>query len=322
MHDLSPGGELLQWASEMGSGRWGQFRASAEHLARKHGLIKRPWNLARELSSLGHLDIDWEARRWSIAKPTLNVVPGLGLCVVLTGSRPYHFLQSFRDAVDDPSVFDFQMRQSEPHESAPAAIFAKCANLEVVEKVASRTNARFVVDPSTSLAASMPFLGDQQLVLAAPPDLDLDTEWFNPYNVEWEECEDRGDPKEGLYRQALTERRRHLWHEADRWWKTDLAYGQFRALQGEGQRVMKWQSATTNGGQSSRLEVRRYVRLPDLAERALTICDGRMPSRGHRPDGDGHVYERYSNVPEGIYHELARKLGQLPTTEGGGEVNA
>lgn len=316
MHDPSPGGELLQWASEVGSGKWEALRASAGHVARKHGLRRKPWLLARDLSMLGHLDIDWEAQDWSIASPTMNVVPGLGLCVVLTGSRPYHLIQRFRDATNDQDVFNFSMRQSRPPYSAPAAIFAKCASLDVAKEVATRMSAKLVIDPSTALAASMPSLDDQEQLPAAPPDLDLDTEWFNPYNVEWEECESRGTPMEGLYRQQLTERRRHLWHEAGRWSKTDLSYGQFRALRNEGQQVMKWTPAATNGGQSSRLEVHGNVRLPDIAERALTICDGRMPSL---PFGfSNQNYERYSNVSEGVYQAISGKLGQTSTSRGRG----
>ena len=316
MHDPSPGGELLQWASEAGSGKWEALRAAAEHVARKHGLRRKPWLLARDLSMLGHLDIDWEAQKWSIASPTMNVVPGLGLCVVLTGSRPYYLIQRFRDATNDRDVFDFTMRQPQPRDSAPAAIFAKCASLDVAKEVASRMSANLVIDPSTALAAAMPSLDDQELLPTAPPDLDLDTEWFNPRDVEWEECENRGSPMEGLYRQQLTERRRHLWHEADRWSKTDLAYGQFRALRNEGQQVMKWRPAATNGGQSSRLEVRRNVRLPDIAERALTICDGRMPI--FPPGFSNQDYERYSNVSESVYQAISGKLGQTQTSRGQG----
>jgi len=315
MHDPSPGGELLQWASEAGSGKWEALRAAAEHIARKHGLRRKPWLLARDLSMLGHLDIDWEAQDWSIASPTMNVVPGLGLCVVLTGSRPYYLIQRFRDAADDRDVFDFAMRQPQARDSAPAAIFAKCASLDVAKEVATRMSANLVFDPSTSLAASMPSVDDQELQRTSPPDLDLDTEWFNPRKVEWEECESRGTPMEGLYRQQLTERRRHLWYGAGRWSKTDLAYGQFRALRDASQQVMRWTPAKANGAQASHLEVHRHVRLPDIAERALTICDGRVPVE---PAVGATDYLRYSNVSESVCQAISAKLGQTPRSGGQG----
>lgn len=309
MHDPSPGDELLQWASEAGSGKWEALRAAAGHVARKHGLRTRPWTLARDLSKLGHLDIDWETQGWSIASPTMNVVPGLGLCVVLTGSRPYYLIQRFRDATNDRDVFDFTMRQPKTHNSAPAAIFAKCASLDVAKEVATRMGANLVFDPSTSLAASMPSLDDQDLQRTSPPDLDLDTEWFNPHEVEWKECESRGTPVEGLYRQQLTERRRYLWYGAGRWSKIDFSYGQFRALRDTGQHVMEWTEEAANGSMASRLEVHKDVRLPDVAERALTICDGRVPVV---PDVSHTGYLRYSNVSERVCQLISQKLGQTP----------
>ena len=309
MSDLSPGDELLQWASEAGSGKWETLRAAAGHVARKHGLRRRPWLIARDLSLLGHLDIDWENQCWSIASPTMNVVPGLGLCVVLTGSRPYYLIQRFRDAANDRDVFDFTMRQPRNRDSAPTAIFAKCASLDVAKEVATRMGANFVFDPSTSLAASMPSLDDQDPQRTSPPDFDLDTEWFNPHQVEWKECESRDTPMEGLYRQQLTERRRHLWYGAGKWSKIDLAYGQFRALRDAGQQVMEWTEKAANGSMASRLEVHRHVRLPDVAERALTICDGRVPVV---PDVSPTGYLRYSNVPERVCQSISQKLGQTP----------
>jgi hypothetical protein len=100
----SAGDDLLRWVSEAGSGPWERMRDACAYVAEKHRLQRRPWTLASELSALGHVDIDWKSRSWSVAPPAVNLVPGLGLCVVLTGSRPFYIDRRFEEATDDLDV--------------------------------------------------------------------------------------------------------------------------------------------------------------------------------------------------------------------------
>ena len=145
----SAGDELLRWISETGSGSWDRLRDAAAYVCEKHDLKVRPWTLATELSALGHLDVNWSNREWSVAPPALNLVPGLGLCIVLTGSRPHYVDERFDEATDDLDVYPFEVSQGQ----APAAKFAKCASVEVAQNVAEALGsaARHRPCPATAL---------------------------------------------------------------------------------------------------------------------------------------------------------------------------
>ena len=119
------GDELLRWVSEAGSGTWPQLRDACAYVAQKYGLTAAPLILASDLSALGHIDIEWKTRSWSVALPALNLVPGLGLCLVLTGSRPYYLDQRFEEVTDEVDVYPFGIssrRSQRPGSlSAPAS---------------------------------------------------------------------------------------------------------------------------------------------------------------------------------------------------------
>ncbi len=107
--ESTPGGKLLQWASEEGSGTWSGLSDAAAHLIAQHNLKVRPVFLVNQLSDLGHLDIDWAIKTWSVARPTLNVIPGLGLVAVLTGSRTFYLERAVQEAqLDDLDVYMFR----------------------------------------------------------------------------------------------------------------------------------------------------------------------------------------------------------------------
>ena len=54
---------FLRWLSVRGAGSWDTFRSSHAWLFGSQ--VKPTWT-ARSLQELGHLEIDWEARRWAI----------------------------------------------------------------------------------------------------------------------------------------------------------------------------------------------------------------------------------------------------------------
>jgi hypothetical protein len=243
---------------------------------------------------LGHIDIDWASRRWSVAPPAINLVPGLGLCVVLTGSRPLHIDRRFDQATDDLEVYPFMMSQA----PAPAAKFAKCASVEAAEHIAEGMAASFVVDPASALAGALCPVDEVPLGAASsPPPID-ELQRFDPLTLRW--VSDRGDDP-GLYRFDLHGRPVHRRHDGNGgWWATDLSVGQFLAL--EGQRpVLRWRAPQAD--RPAWFEVRRELSLPILAERAATISSGLVPQIS-----DG--WRRYANVPRELAHQISKALLQ------------
>lgn len=296
----SPGDDLLRWVSEAGSGSWERLRDACAYVAEKHGLRKRrPWTLATDLSALGHMDIDWRTRVWSVAPPTINVVPDLGLCILLTGSRPFYVDRSFEQATDDLDVFPFEV----PQPPSPAAKFAKCASVEVAQRIAEGMGALLVLDPARGLAGALRPVDEEPIEAAPEPALE-EAHRFNPVTLRWEADHGR---RPGLYRVDLHGRPVHRrLDEFGSWWAIDLPAGQFLELHERAEPVLRWRPATA--ALPACFEVRRLVSLPVLAERAATVSSGLVP----QTHGD---WRRYFNVPRGLAERISTMLLQpLSTT--------
>jgi hypothetical protein len=287
------GDELLRWVSEAGFGTWPQLRDACAYVAQKHRLQRRPWILASNLSALGHLDIDWETRSWSVAPPALNLVPGLGLCLVLTGSRPYYLDQRFQSVTDEVDVYPFGIAQP----PLPEARFAKCATVEVAEIVASGLGGSLVVDPSRQLAEAVVPIDQEKVALAPEPALD-EAERFNPDALKWDGQHER---RPGLYRFDLHGRKAHRRLVDGSWWSVDLPAGQFLELRGREQPVLQWRAP--DGRKPAWFEVRYELALPIIAERAATVSSGLTAEyRGG--------WRCYRNVPRSIAEHIAGALLQ------------
>lgn len=292
------GDDLLRWVSEAGAGSWERLRDACAYVAQKYGVERRPWTLATDLSALGHLDIDWRTRAWSVAPPAINLVPGLGLCVVLTGSRPFYVDRRFEEATDDLDVFPFEV----PQDPSPTAKYAKCASIEVAERIAAGMGALFVIDPATALTEALRPV-DEEPIDAAPEPFLEEARRFDPASLRWDLDHGR---RAGLYRIDLHGRPVHRrLDEYGSWWAIDLSAGQFLALRGRNEPVVRWRPS--KGDSPARFDVRRELSMPVLAERALTVSSGLVPQ------ADG-VWRQYRNVRRAIAERIAAALLQpLPT---------
>ena len=288
----SIGDDLLRWVSEAGSGGWERLRDTCSYLTYKHERNLRPWIVASELSQLGHIDIDWGSRSWSVAPPALNLVPGLGLCVVLTGSRPHFVDERFDAATNSREVYPFEVSQGH----APRAKFAKCASVEIAQRTAERFGSQLVVDPASQLLSALKPIDEVAAVLASPPALD-EAERFDTATLQWKSEHRR---EAGLYRLDLHGRKAHRrLDQSGTWWAADLPIGQFQELHGNPMPVLRWKRP--QGESPAYLEVRRELSLPLIAERAAVVSSGLLP----KPSGD---WRRYANVPESIARSLAALL--------------
>jgi hypothetical protein len=292
------GDDLLRWASEAGSGSWERLRDACAYVLDKHQLRRRPWTLVTDLALLGHLDIDWKTRSWSVAPPAINLVPGLGLCAVLTGSRPFYVDQRFDEATDDLDVYPFEIDQP----PSPAAKFAKCASIDVAERVAAGMGAVLVVDPAGQLISALRAVDEEPIEAAPEPALD-DALRFNEDTLTWDPQHQRTP---GLYRVDLHGRpvHRRLDDHGD-WWAIDLSAGQFLALRHRPDPVIRWRAPSA--GRPGRFDVRRELSLPIIAERALTVSSGLVPTVNEG-------WRQYRNVPLRIAERIAGALLQRLST--------
>lgn len=300
----SAGDELLRWISEAGSGNWEDLRETCAFICEKHDVKRRPWSLANDLSALGHIDIDWATRRWSVAPPTLNLVPGLGLCVVLTGSRPYHVDQRFAEATNDLDVYPFEVAQS----PGPAAKFAKCASVETAHRVAGSFGAELVIDPAASLVSCMRSVDEVPVDLAPEPSLEESLR-FDPRSLAWQTV---SEVTPGLYRIDLHGRPVHRRLDEHGYWSAiDLAAGEFLELRRRKDPVVKWMPGDRSGKHAPTLMVRAELALPVLAQRAATVSSGFLPRQHER-------WLHYLNVPRQTAATISERLLQEFAVEQGG----
>lgn len=306
------GGQLLRWVSEQGSGKWpalsaviSYLRTSCQSQFRRLGhdpAHYRPSEVAASLAALGHIDIDWTRGEWSVAKPTMNVVPGLGLCVVMTGSRTTLLEQRLKEASNTPKVYPFEV----PQFPMPSASFLKCSNIETVKEVAKRFHADIVFDPSSSLVNRMCRLDELPLARVGEPRLEDAMKYTPGETYEWTYAKSFDD---GLFRidhtgRVVFRRRVTIGGEVH-WFEVDRATGQLLELHRMGISIMRFTRTAADG--SGALSVARGVSLPIGVERALTLCSGVI--------AEHHGQDRiYFNVNEGLADRVMDITLQSRTT--------
>ena len=267
----SPGDDVLRWTSECGSGTWRTLSETCAHALQVKGMERpRPWQLAADLASLGHIDIDWSEGRWSALPPALVLPRDMGLCAYLVGWRPTGLLRRF-DAFDDVSFFPFRVQQ----EYAPAAVFAKCGTVETAEAVATSLDIPILFDPALSLATLIS-LGDYHRRPAAPPPADEDVDRFNEERILWAPAPTTFGP--GLHRYELHGRKTFRLYLDDDWFEVDRAVGQLAVLRGRDD-VIRHYPASDDYKVPPAMTVHRDVSLPPLAERAAVAASGLLPRR-------------------------------------------
>ena len=271
---------------------------------KRHGLNLRDSTLGSNLSKLGHLEIDWQNSRWSVVKPTLNIMPGMGLIAVLTGSRPQTVERRFDIAANEENdVFALLHRQKEDN---PHAKFLKCASLEHAAQIAEKLNARFVLDPASRLAGSMKSIDQATLFNAAEPHKsEFDAiKIFDNGSRSWVSISQdrRLEWTDGLYEAPGFGRARYLLKRGDKWHLTEKSYGLLLEHRRMGRsKIFQYQSA--GGRTPSILYVDRDVILPTIAERSLVMCSGFAPQMMN-------LRNAFINVPKPLAKYIANKLGQ------------
>jgi hypothetical protein len=293
--DMSAGDDLLRWASENASGAWESLRDASAYVLSRREDRWRPSRLAASLSSLGHLDIDWTNRRWSVAPPRFALSPGMGLCGYLAGWRPSSLMARYDNATGDHlDLYPFEVNQG----NAPHAIFAKCASVEEAYDMAERLGIPIVLDPSAQLAELVELPKLDTLPKGAPPP-DEELERFNPVNLSWLAVEERDEP--GLYQFELHGQKAFRLRASGDWWIVDRAVGQLATLVGR-EGVVSWHPGSADQAIGRALSVSRGLWLPDLAERAAVAASGLLPVH--------HAGRRYyRNVRREVSRRLADALG-------------
>jgi hypothetical protein len=294
---------LLEWVSERGEGSWSSFREAYDWLQAGEDLA--PWEtaslIARQMSALGHLEIDWRRSRWAASPPILTLLPSAGAHALLTGGRTRELVERLAAVREERE--DIYCLEPIEQALAPNALLIACDDERSMRDLAGSLEIGASYSVAGQLAAVLPRL-DSYLpgteVAAAPAGYGV--QLLDLERLDWHDVEDEHEP--GLYRHQAPDGRRFRFLDGARVsHEVDLSIGAYAALRlvaSEG--WLKWFRRSLNGD----LEVRIGAPLPTLHARAAALCSGLAPRRS----GNCLVYV---NVPEEIAALIADSLGQKLT---------
>jgi hypothetical protein len=286
---------LLQWVSERGSGSWNDFREAfrwAEPDARTGGAH----SCMRALTTLAHVEIDWDSGAWAAAPAVVTLLPSAGGHGLLAGARTGRLRALLEDGLDEvPHVFAFFREQ----EGAPDVCFIACDSEDDLSQLAIQLGIPFEHSVANRLASLLPSIDAMLAERGSTPGVpDLGVERFDVLADRWRPVERDIEP--GLYRYEHRGRELRWIDEERRPYRVDFALGAYcelRRLQKSD--ILHWMQAQVNGT----LSVPLRAPLPVLHARAATMCSGVAPQR-HA------AVLRYENVPRRIAEAIASSLDQ------------
>jgi hypothetical protein len=290
-HDL-----LLEWLSECCEGSWQRFRDAHEWLFGARG--PRPSTSARTLTTLGHMEIAWDAGVWTASVPVLTLLPSAGAHALLTGGRTRALQDRVRQIVWHEDADNLYLQEQE-QEHAPTAFLVSSDDESAIEALADHVGIHYQRSVSELLSRALPRL-ESYLALSCttPVAKGYGVERFNPKILTWDHTGSDREP--GLYRYEVpgppTFR---LLDDDGRLYAPDLAIGVYAALARWAGDVLRYHPESINGT----LAVPIGAPLPTLQARAAALCSGLAPQRR------GKMFV-YWNVPLEIAERIAFSLGQ------------
>src|SRR5687767_6387033 len=102
---------FLRWLSERSDGPWEALRETARWWFPNVGWSQRAWMIAERFSDLGHLDVDWTSKRWSVSPPVVNYLPPGPMVAVMCGARTATLTRLVRRLAADEDGPDVDMQE-------------------------------------------------------------------------------------------------------------------------------------------------------------------------------------------------------------------
>ncbi|MFJ9735991.1 hypothetical protein ACIRUL_32365 [Streptomyces sp. NPDC101171] len=305
----SAGDLLMRWASELGGGKVADLRAGVLRTARGRGLTLRDgadgrW--IRDMSALGHLDVDWRRGVWSAAPSVLTRLPFSDGLALITGRRTAALERAVDQAAEEwavvlpvtnetaagdiPVPVSLLLQYDSPEElpgraEALGCAYAPCAALQAFS---------LLPDLEPGPPAAPPAPGNAQTV-----------EKYDPAK----RCYVPADAysEEGLYRWRGADWSRLVQIRRDGGFlSTEHEYGVYLELERTRTGTIRWQPETAVGRERvGTLFVDWGAPLPPLHARAAVLCTGLQPRFSSVAET-----VRYDNVPRAAAERLARSLRQ------------
>jgi hypothetical protein len=280
--------ELLEWASEVGSGSWRSWRDASAYL----GL--EPNAAARELSALGHVEFDWADNRFACAPPTAILTLRSSGCLLLTGARRRGF-RARLEALWGEGDYDVDVRPPVPQERGPETWLVE-AEMSEIERFCAAATLELHVDSGRRIAAALPQATLEAVGVEERPDDRFPRKWFDPDpRFRCFRSGDASGAADGLW--WVEEHRRDVAfvRRDARWWRIPTReYGPYIAY--------PEQSFIAYRETLGFLTVDTAAPLPPLVARAATLQSGRLPKR------EGQARHIYVNIDPVLVELIERHL--------------
>jgi hypothetical protein len=300
---------MLTYVSERGRGTWAQFKQTFDWLAGEDDdPAAKAWIAARNLSSLGHMEIDWDAGTWSAAPPLVTLLPRSGARALITGARTRHLRHQLEAAVEDADLWLDELDQADaprpgspPRERGPSTLLLSCRRHQDAEKLASRIGASYTYAAASMIAGLLPPLAAYAR-LFDPGDLPagFPAERFDPSALTWAPADAASEA--GLYRCRTFSGHVHVLRNWDgRSLRVVREHGVYEVLRWEQRTVLAYDRARET------LLVPATADLPVLQARAATLSSGRLP-RLLGPAATPQL--AYRNVAAAVAEQIAASLSQ------------
>jgi len=264
------------------------------------------WRSIRNLSSLGHVEINGEMRNEliQVCFPSLVRLPGVGKPeYILCGAR---FDQTFKKIeetsqnISSVEISSEEMRSTEG--LCPNKIILRADSKEDMEQLSKSLGIEITEGyPSFDLINFIPsvedYFNDQNKV---PHPIADNITYFDADEFSWKMVVPESFPYLGKYTHPQTQQINHyVYYDASNAVKVKLDLGRFKILKAERKKAIEYDE------KSYRLSLPVRLPLPSLYERSLCLCSGEPPQIS--PDGST-LY--YNSIPREIAYLVLEKLGQ------------
>jgi hypothetical protein len=313
---IGVGDLLLRWASERGGGRVADLRAGILSTARSRGLALREgadgrW--IRDVSALGHLDVDWRQGLWSAAGPVLTRLPFSDGLAAIAGCRTAAFERTAATAAWEwAEIIRAENETADGDIPVPESLLVQYDSPDGLPEIAARLGCSFTPCAALQAFSLLPTVSAGSLAAPPAPNNVRTVERYNLSHKQYEPSDSYN--QDGLYRWRGADWSRLIQvRRGAEWRSVEHESGVYLELARLGTGAMRWRPERGSGrGGVGRLAVDWGAPLPPLHARAAVLCTGLQPRFSKLAET-----VRYDNVPYAAAERLARSLQQVLEIEPG-----
>ncbi|MGI5367401.1 hypothetical protein [Streptomyces iakyrus] len=320
MHD-----ELFLWCSERGAGSLDTFRDTYAWLEKGKQESSAPdWRIALyNLQVLGHAEVDWEARIWSVTPPVLTTLPNSGGHALLVGQRPLWLMQRLERLHEDPDSDIAALAQSvvplPPLRQAdgPSVRMVTLADPEDCRALCEALGIAFEDRAADQLALRLPRFQEmltERGVQRGPGGIEPQKMSEGGSDI-WIDVEGHGAPPlHGAYRYQRYNTHRYIYWIGMSGFIADKRTVMYAELARTKRWVLRYNPLRQE------LYVPKRIQLPHLHARAAVLRSGLLPqltalnspaAHDRQPNAKYKSYVKYVNIDEPFARQVAESLYQM-----------